>query len=175
MQSAKDVAAAILVGSPRPLTQLQLQKHLYYVQASMLAWFGEPAFEDRIEGWIHGPVVPSANYGRYGRDPIPEPLHGDPSRLSERTAHAVRVVLDDLAGVGGWALRNETHSLPPWEEARQGLAPNEPGNREISRESIRTYHSRFGADLPRELTSEEVAVAERFADGDHEALLELLG
>lgn len=40
------------------LTNLKLQKLLYYTQGKYLAQTGEPAFNDKIEAWKYGPVVP---------------------------------------------------------------------------------------------------------------------
>ena len=41
-----------------PVTNLKLQKLLYYAQGWYLAFFDEPLFDERIEAWLHGPVVP---------------------------------------------------------------------------------------------------------------------
>ena len=41
------------------VSNLKLQKLLYYVQGFHLAVFGEPLFEEEIEAWMYGPVVPS--------------------------------------------------------------------------------------------------------------------
>src|SRR6266446_3445682 len=42
----------------KSVTNLKLQKLLYYAQAWKLALHGKPLFNDRIEAWVHGPVVP---------------------------------------------------------------------------------------------------------------------
>lgn len=42
----------------RPVSNLKLQKLLYYAQAWHLAIFKQPLFNDEIEAWVHGPVVP---------------------------------------------------------------------------------------------------------------------
>jgi uncharacterized phage-associated protein len=47
-----------------PVSNLKLQKLLYYAQAWQLALYDEPLFNDRIEAWVHGPVVPSV-YRQY--------------------------------------------------------------------------------------------------------------
>ena len=41
------------------ITNLKLQKLVYYAQAWHLALFDEPLFDDPIEAWVHGPVVSS--------------------------------------------------------------------------------------------------------------------
>ena len=47
---------------------LKLQKLLYYAQAWHLVFRGKPLFRERIEAWVHGPVVPLIyrEYRKYG-------------------------------------------------------------------------------------------------------------
>lgn len=40
------------------LTNLKLQKLLYYQQGFHLAVFGIPLFNEDVEAWMYGPVVP---------------------------------------------------------------------------------------------------------------------
>jgi len=49
------------------LTNLKLQKLLYYSQAWYLALNDETLFSDDIEAWVHGPVVSSVyqEYKKY--------------------------------------------------------------------------------------------------------------
>src|SRR6478735_8493369 len=41
------------------LSNLKLQKLLYYAQGWHLALRGEPLFREDLQAWSHGPVVPS--------------------------------------------------------------------------------------------------------------------
>ena len=41
------------------VTNMKLQKLLYYMQGFHLAWFDTPLFDEEIEAWMYGPVVPS--------------------------------------------------------------------------------------------------------------------
>ncbi len=58
------------------ISNLKLQKLLYYAQGFSLALTGKPLFNDQIKAWIHGPVVPSvwADYRECGAGPVPRPL-----------------------------------------------------------------------------------------------------
>jgi uncharacterized phage-associated protein len=47
-----------------PLTNLKLQKLLYYAQGWYLAIHDEALFDERIEAWPRGPVVPPV-YGSF--------------------------------------------------------------------------------------------------------------
>ncbi|MBE6890043.1 MAG: DUF4065 domain-containing protein [Ruminococcaceae bacterium] len=44
------------------ISNLQLQKILYYIQRDYLHKHKEPAFDDDIEAWKFGPVVPEVYY-----------------------------------------------------------------------------------------------------------------
>lgn len=50
------------------ISNLKLQKLVYYAQAYHLAMYGEPLFGERVEAWEHGPVVPELyrEYKIYG-------------------------------------------------------------------------------------------------------------
>lgn len=54
------------------ITNLKLQKLLYFAQGYSFQRFSKPLFEDEIEAWEFGPVVSSVygEYASYGRDPI---------------------------------------------------------------------------------------------------------
>lgn len=67
------------------ITNLKLQKLLYYSQAWHLAIYDEPLFQDRIEAWVHGPVVPSVfrEYRSFRWSPI-WPTPDDDALLSCR-------------------------------------------------------------------------------------------
>lgn len=40
------------------MSNMKLQKMLYYQQGYHLALFDEPLFEDDLEAWMYGPAVP---------------------------------------------------------------------------------------------------------------------
>lgn len=54
------------------MTNMKLQKMLYYQQGFHLAYFGTPLFDEEIEAWMYGPVVPSVydEYKSYGKNGI---------------------------------------------------------------------------------------------------------
>ena len=49
------------------LTNLKLNKLLYYAQGEYLARTGKPLFDDEIQAWDYGPVVPVIYY-KYKRN-----------------------------------------------------------------------------------------------------------
>lgn len=114
------------------LTNLKLQKLLYYAQGSSLALRNEPLFNDPIEHWTHGPVVPSVyhEYSKFGGSPI---IYDDD--YTDKIDSDTDSLLNDVYGTFGcysaWGLRNMTHNEDPWK--------NTSRNQVISQESIKQY------------------------------------
>ena len=75
MYSALDIAKYIIDYSNRrdtPVSNLQLQKILYYIQMNFYRRLNKPAFNEDIEAWRYGPVVSSVYnvYCMYGASDI---------------------------------------------------------------------------------------------------------
>ncbi|MGB3300173.1 MAG: type II toxin-antitoxin system antitoxin SocA domain-containing protein [Phormidesmis sp.] len=104
------------------ISNLKLQKLLYYAQGFHLALSGSPLFPEPIEAWKHGPVVPEVyqTFKSYGSNSIPTPDDFDFSVLSQETSE----LLDDVYAVYGqfsaWKLRDMTHDELPWTETASG-------------------------------------------------------
>ena len=60
------------------ISNLKLQKLLYFVQAYFLAKKNRPCFNEEIQAWAFGPVVPEAyqEFKQYGGCNIPEVIDG---------------------------------------------------------------------------------------------------
>ncbi|MGL4571807.1 MAG: Panacea domain-containing protein [Clostridium sp.] len=119
MYDAVDVANYIVTFCDfklrKPITNLQLQKFLYYVQGFSLQIFRRPMFENKIEAWRYGPVVPDVYYwfnnnlsrgikGIQGYKPI----------LSEEEIGLVNEVVEALITIEPWQLVKRTHNEDPW-------------------------------------------------------------
>ncbi|MDO8431954.1 MAG: DUF4065 domain-containing protein [Candidatus Binatus sp.] len=102
------------------VTNMKLQKLLYYAQGFSLAINERSIFNEPIEAWVHGPVVPKVyrEYSHYGAAGIPVPEDYDSSQISP----ADRDLLDEVWSVYGqysaWKLRNMTHEETPWKQGR---------------------------------------------------------
>lgn len=121
MASAFDVAKYFLTLS-RPdegdlISNLKLQKLLYYAQGFSLVVLGRNLFDDDIVAWDHGPVVPDVwrAYRHHGAQGIPVPEDFEAERY---LSHEERELLDEVWDVYGqfsaWKLRNMTHEEAPW-------------------------------------------------------------
>ena len=96
-----------------PMTALKLHKLLYYCQGWHLAWYGQPLFQDRIEAWKHGPVVPaiwSASRG-HGKEPMLDP---GPANVPASDRASIEQVWSHYRKFSASGLRDKTHEEPPW-------------------------------------------------------------
>ena len=143
MGTANSVAACLINLSyekERPVSNLKLQKLLYYSQAWHLAFFNEPLFNDEIEAWVHGPVVPEVF--RTYRDNrwacIPK-VEGAvmPGNIRGHLEEVWRV----YGNLDAYNLERLTHSEEPWLKARGGIAPDVSSHAVIMKEWMREYYS----------------------------------
>jgi len=146
MKSASEIARYIVKFFQEredPVTNLKLQKLLYYVQGWNLAIFGEPAFRESIEAWVHGPVVPGV-YQEY-RECRWNPIVREVAEvdLGGPLKSLVDEVLDVYGTDTGWDLERRTHRETPWLNARGDLPLDRESHNVISVEVM----NRFFRDL----------------------------
>ncbi len=137
------------------LTHLQLEKLLYYVQAWTLVARRKPFFDDRIEAWKYGPVVPSVYQilKPFEKNPIPHTEGEDGSRLNQEERSIIRSVWEGYKAYSPLGLAIKTHDERPWAET---FRPDSDGrcSNEIPLELMRTFfegkyrqHQRPGFEL----------------------------
>ena len=97
------------------LSNLKLQKLCYYAQGFYLALFGKSLFDEEIEAWVHGPVVPELyhQFKVHGKAPIP--LGEYPDSLTAQQEGLIEEVYDVFGQYTAWKLRNLTHEEPTWQ------------------------------------------------------------
>lgn len=119
------------------ISNLKLQKLVYYAQGLNLALHDEPLFEETLEAWTHGPVVPSLyhEYKEFGSGCISPPIDFDVSVLSDQAREVLDEVYQVYGQFSGWKLRDMTHEESPWREA---YAKNS-STKIISQESMKKY------------------------------------
>ena len=102
----------------KPITNLILQKMLYYVQGYYFKKYNEPIFDNTIEAWQYGPVVPDV-YFIY-KDNRKEDIKGitmkDEKIISKEDKIFLNNLLQQLIKIKPWALVRKTHSESPWEK-----------------------------------------------------------
>ncbi|WP_204103939.1 MULTISPECIES: type II toxin-antitoxin system antitoxin SocA domain-containing protein [Spirulina sp. CCY15215] len=129
MVSARDVAEYFLAladndngSSGELISNLKLQKLLYYAQGLYLALFDRPLFPEQIESWIHGPVVPEIYYyyKQYGSGSLPFPENFDYSKFDDETKEVLEEVYEVYGQFSAWKLRNLAHNEPPSKNTSPG-------------------------------------------------------
>jgi uncharacterized phage-associated protein len=100
------------------LSNLKLQKLLYYAQGHHLAERHGPLFRDELQAWSHGPVVPAVyhEYKECGSATIELPSE-DPftwSDIDRPTTDLLSRVWNTYGGFSAGRLRNMTHRETPW-------------------------------------------------------------
>jgi uncharacterized phage-associated protein len=140
----KDVSDFLLVESRERgdvLTNLKLQKLIYYAQAWFLALRDKPLFQEDLQAWVHGPVLPT-QYFRF-RDrkwlPIVDDSIVRPGIPAEVYGHLIEIV-DVFGSETAVALELMTHRELPWVEARAGLAPDAPSTAIINKETMKAFY-----------------------------------
>lgn len=113
MTTAIELAKYIVnkcVDDNHPITNLQLQKILYYVQRDHLRKYNERAFIDEIEAWKFGPVVPEVYYAfcYYGAMPIGN-RYDNASNIEIDDFELVNKIVEEKRLLKPWDLVNDTH------------------------------------------------------------------
>ena len=121
------------------MSNLKLQKLLYYSQGFHLAMYGSVLFDEDILAWEHGPVVESIYraYKIYGAQGIPIPDDLDDLCLNETETNLLKEVYDVYGQFSAWKLRNMTHSEQPWIETPR----NQPIDRALMQSFFKNYLS----------------------------------
>ena len=98
------------------ITNLKLQKLVYYAQGFHLAIYDEPLFPEPINAWEHGPVVEELYryYKSYGAQPIEADGNYDLDMLTNDHKELLDEVYTVFGQFSAWKLRNMTHSEAPW-------------------------------------------------------------
>lgn len=120
------------------ISNLKLQKLVYYAQAWHLALYDEPLFAEDFEAWVHGPVIPQLyqKYRKFGWHPIEQEAEPDlPSKIKEFLDEVAR----EYFASDAYELEQMTHVEAPWNQARGNLPPDAPSNSVIRQEWIKEY------------------------------------
>lgn len=139
MATAHDIAAYIL-SKTGPVSAMKLQKLVYYSQAWSLVWTEEPLFQERIEAWANGPVVPDL-YARHRGQFLIARWDGHPGTLTAGQKDTIERVLAFYGDKSPRWLSDRTHKEAPWCLARGGLAHRARSDAEITLESMHRYYS----------------------------------
>ena len=122
------------------LTNLKLQKLLYYSQAWFLSIHDEPLFEGTFQAWVHGPVLTS-QYARFKANtwrPIMDDVEAP--ELPPQIVRHLDEILDVFGTESAIALEAMTHAEDPWREARGNIPPDQSSSAAIKNETMKRYY-----------------------------------
>ena len=121
-------------------SRLKLLKLLYYIQGYHLAMFNAPLFNDKMEAWLHGPVVPSVY--KWVKDMTDEKLQNQAMNdeqmgalnLHPQQTKLISEVLNIYNKYSAYGLRDKTHTEMPWLSVYE-----KDKNNEITTESLKSF------------------------------------
>lgn len=135
-KSALDVAQFLLslidtnVGDT--ISNLKLQKLLYYCQGYHLAFYNTPLFNDKIYAWEFGPVVRTAydHYKFYGHSAI-VPVLSYSGSLTKKEKELILRIYEQYGQFSAGKLVEMTHAEMPWRST--------PRDREITIAKLKSF------------------------------------
>lgn len=158
MYNVMDVARLIVnysIEISRPVSNLKLQKLLYFVQVAFIYRYGYSCYEEPIVHWRHGPVVESVyqNYKAYGAENIldkeleyfsfmfdvrtmsfvMESKIYDENMFEASHLKLIKSIVDSYKDVSPWDMVELTHKEKAWIETER--------NEEITLDMIKQYQS----------------------------------
>ena len=116
------------------LSNLKVQKLLYYAQGLHLALYQKPLFEEKIVAWQYGPVVEEVYHAfKNYQGAIPTPDNIDNAYLSEQEFDLLKEVYDVFGQFSATKLVEMTHDESPWKTTTI--------RREISHQKLKQHFS----------------------------------
>lgn len=121
------------------ITNMKLQKLLYYAQGYHLAIYNKPLFGEKILAWEHGPVIKEVydEYKKFGGDGIE--FDGSIVDFSPQVEEFLEKIYGYFGQYSAWKLRNMTHSESPWQDTVQ--------NKEIKKELMKEFFKKDDYEL----------------------------
>lgn len=127
------------------LTNLKLQKLLYYSQAWHLALHDTPLFAEDFQAWLHGPVLPSQYYRFRDCQWRPIDIAISPPNISAAgLENFVSEIIEVFGSETAVALELMTHREQPWIDARKGISATEPSTNIIPKKAMQNYYRALG-------------------------------
>lgn len=118
------------------MSNLKLQKVLYFVQAEFLVSKKSPCFKEAIEAWAFGPVVPEVYhmYKVFGSSNIIGESFESGASISQSDRELINGMVEACSRYSASDLVTMTHNQAPWQNAYQKYY-----NNIISIDSIEEY------------------------------------
>ena len=105
----------------KPITNLKLQKVLYYVQMQSLQQEGCALFAEDFQAWRHGPVIPEVyeffrKYVSGNIDYQDKAVMENRIEFSDKEEKVIEEIVDLTLSITAWELVEKTHQTKPWKD-----------------------------------------------------------
>lgn len=143
MTTSAQSVAKFLIQNSGQMSNLKLQKLLYYAQGWHLGIHEKALFIEPIEAWRHGPVVPKIFhlYREFKWSPIE--IDSKPADVPVPVARHLKAILKAYGGWSAAQLEMQSHCEAPWKEARKDLPVDASSRNVITHESMKRYFGRL--------------------------------
>ena len=104
------------------LSNMKLQKLMYYAQGLYLVLNDTQLFKDKLEAWTYGPVIPNLyhKYKEHGANGIPANPKFDPLSIDEDTRDFLDEIYEVFGQFSAIRLMEIAHSDKCWEDSDIG-------------------------------------------------------
>ena len=142
MANVFDVAKYILEKTGE-ITAMKLQKLVYYSQVWTLVWDEKPLFNEEIQAWANGAVIPDLYYQHRGMFNINKDTLkvGDSNLLDPIQKENIDKVINFYSKYTAQQLSDINHQEYPWNIARGDLPPLARCSNPITNDMILEYYS----------------------------------
>lgn len=123
------------------VTHLKVQKLLYYSEAWTQVLADKELFEEQMQAWAHGPVVPEVfqEFKQYGWNPLPVPDEQKIPKISDEASEVLIQVFETYGNLPARTLEEMSHLDAPWINARGTLSPEERCETVMPKFEIRNF------------------------------------
>jgi uncharacterized phage-associated protein len=131
------------------VTQMKLQKLVYFAQGVHLAKYGKPLINETFQAWMYGPVIPEIyqDFKLYGSRPIintadftPSSTYKPPFRLDDEALDTINYSWGVLKDISAMSLSYWTHRADgPWSKVYDPEVKSTP----IHNDDIQQYFQKL--------------------------------
>ena len=121
------------------ITNLRLQKLLYYAQAWHLAMHEKPLFLDRIEAWGNGPIQPDvyAKFARFGHQQLDHETSD--WKVAKHVSNHIADLMRAYGHLSSFDLEMVSRDEEPWKAARNRITETDK-TPEVSRDLMMRFY-----------------------------------
>jgi len=119
------------------ISNMKLQKLLYYAQGYYLALNNSPLFDEEVTKWQHGPVVIPVyeEFKEHQSSSIPAAVDFDSNCINSETKSFLDQIYTLFGQYSAWKLSDMTHNEDPWKSVTFG--------KEIKKESMQEFYKNY--------------------------------